>query len=375
MLLHVSIGRLFISISVLVGVISFENTIAFNVNSAITSGNAFLGHGRSTLKNKSTRTTLFSSTLGNKIKSDGVRTSVQNGMNSESSNDNPLPFIVESVSPTSKVNVFEEITYLCIDVFFNEEAEKKVEERNKGKNSLWKEFLLGYLRKLQTGDLKTRTFEFNRGVANEMFVARKVLPLPESSTFEDANPINSNDIFNIQALKGVSRFRRGEIIGFVDITEKTIGFGEVLENELIDINVEITDSDSKMRPVLTNLAVKEEARKSGVGSRLVEACESAVLSWSPPMASREHSELVLQVEESNINAQAFYEKKGYKVLFADPSCRRLDSSGFLLKKVRTTKICFRKDLNLSRASGIDVFSIAGLDKLIASSTNFLRNFR
>lgn len=37
----------------------------------------------------------------------------------------------------------------------------------------------------------------------------------------------------------------------------------------------------KLRPVLTNLCVKKEGRKSGVGSALLEACEQAVTTWNP----------------------------------------------------------------------------------------------
>jgi len=353
--------KLCFSAFALVALICFDNAFAFNVDSTLISGTPLLSHSQSKL---GSRTTLFSSTLGNKVKPT-ARFSVQNGKKSENSNDDPLPFIIESVSARSKVNVFEEITGLCIDVFFNEEAEKKAEERSKGNASPWKKFLLAYLRNLQTGDFRTRKFEFNRGVRNEMFVARNVLPLPESSNFEDIDPISSNEIFNIKSLKGASNFRRGEIIGFVDITEKNIGIAESMENDVSESNEENTTSQRKMRPVLTNLAVKKEARKSGVGSRLVDTCEKAVLAWDPPMASREHSKMILQVEESNSNAQTFYEKRGYKVLFKDPSCRRLDSSGLLLKKVPTTKICYIKDLKSRSNAGKDLFSTSGLDKLIA----------
>ena len=195
-----------------------------------------------------------------------------------------------------------------------------------------------------------------------MFVAREVLPLSESSTFDEESQIDRKDVYNVKSLKGFSKFKRGKILGFVDITEKNFGFGEELETELSGSS-EITTVTK--RPVLTNLAVAAKARNSGVGSKLVEACEKAVLAWRPPMASKEHSEIVLQVEETNANAQKFYEKRGYKVLFADPSCRRLDSSGILLQKVRTTKICFRKDLKKGGSgSGVDPF--AGLSNFFAS---------
>lgn len=44
-------------------------------------------------------------------------------------------------------------------------------------------------------------------------------------------------------------------------------------------------------------------------------------------------------------AQLFYERRGYDVVFADPTSRRYEASGFFVKNVRTTKICMRKKLS------------------------------
>ncbi len=61
--------------------------------------------------------------------------------------------------------------------------------------------------------------------------------------------------------------------------------------------------------------------------------------------------MVLEVEEENEVAQSFYEKRGYVALYADPSSRRYDTSGVILRDVRTTKICYRKDLSLGSRNG------------------------
>ena len=73
-------------------------------------------------------------------------------------------------------------------------------------------------------------------------------------------------------------------------------------------------SSTKSRPVLTNLSVRYEARRSGVGSKLVQACETRVLSqWNL-------HEIILEVEDDNELARDFYKRRGYKVLFEDPTC-------------------------------------------------------
>jgi len=157
-----------------------------------------------------------------------------------------------------------------------------------------------------------------------------------------------------------------DVLGFVDVTEKNFGLAGIgMEEEEIlhddDDDDDLTTNaatgenlpprrrnSSKrrtLRPVLTNLSVKQEARCSGVGSALVDACENIVMdTWS-----RKYFEMVLEVEEENEAAQGFYEKREYVALFADPTSRRYDTSGLLLNNVRTTKICYRKDLALKRA--------------------------
>ncbi|CAN0136136.1 unnamed protein product, partial [Ectocarpus sp. 13 AM-2016] len=53
-------------------------------------------------------------------------------------------------------------------------------------------------------------------------------------------------------------------------------------------------------------------------------------------------EIILQVEEDNEAALAFYGGKGFKKLFVDKAARRYDTSGFLLQNVRTSKLTMRK---------------------------------
>ena len=54
--------------------------------------------------------------------------------------------------------------------------------------------------------------------------------------------------------------------------------------------------------------------------------------------------MVLQVEEDNTDAIRFYKKRGWTFLYADPTCRRFDTSGFFLKESRITKYAMVKQI-------------------------------
>jgi len=145
----------------------------------------------------------------------------------------------------------------------------------------------------------------------------------------------------------------GEILGFCEVSARPIGLAapDILDKESTDVddNTPVADvtikskssTSTPLRPLLTNLAVQKYARKSGIGSQLLSKCEAVVSAqWNP-----NYKELVLQVEEDNPNAISFYQKRGYQTLYADKSARRFDTSGLLLRQVRSTKVCMRKSLN------------------------------
>ena len=58
-----------------------------------------------------------------------------------------------------------------------------------------------------------------------------------------------------------------------------------------------------------------------------------------------HSFKQKQVEEDNPNAIQFYKRRGWEFVFADPTCRRYDTSGFFLKESRITKYAMIKRLD------------------------------
>jgi len=287
---------------------------------------------------------------------------------------NKIPFVIDRVEGVTNEDR-EQISSLIIKVFFEEEAERKKPslsisegiDRSSRNITPWKAVQLLYLKNLQNGDMKRK--RLNLGFdKSDMFVARRITP----STFksDDVEQVDISEVYNAKSLQaGSGSFIRGDIIGFVDITEKKFGLAseyDLIDGDDNDVNIDQNDkeelvvasgestplrkkstSSMSLRPVLTNLAVSEECRGSSVGSKLVDACEDAVLNlWGEDY---DQDEVILEVEGENEYAQRFYEKRGYKALFADPSTRRYDASGFFLKEIATTKICYRKDLRMKKA--------------------------
>lgn len=223
---------------------------------------------------------------------------------------------------------------------------------------------------------------------SDMFIAREVMRVSSDKAkrnkWEIIDDTDTSNIYNSNILSRNNEagyhYVKGQVIGFCEVSARRIGLilpaDEIQqyvdnkvkqENEKSNVNGEnkepLTNGDTgtdtststtdttnggittPLRPLLTNLAVKKLARRSGVGSELVNTCEDAITSeWDPP-----YSELVLQVEEDNPNAINFYKKRGYKVMYADPTTRRFDTTGLFLRKVRATKVCMRKSLNEKRA--------------------------
>ena len=232
------------------------------------------------------------------------------------------------------------VSQLCVDVFFNDGNGAGAGAVGGGRRTgaaPWKEVQLAYLRNLQFGDLKMKFF--TRGPQTEMFFAREVVPAPAQGAAK-AETVDVRSVYNAEFLGdggGASgrEYVLGDVLGFVEVAEKVFRIGE--RYEAAGGGAEGGDAD--VRPFLSNLSVAERARGSGVGSGLVECCESSIQSWPT-----QYKDIVLQVEDDNKLARSFYEKRGYVALFADPACRRFDTSGFLLRKVPTTKVAMRKVL-------------------------------
>ena len=263
-----------------------------------------------------------------------------------------VPFIIQKIGRGNKSEI-EEITNVCIDVFFNEQKDKKK------KVSPWKALQLAYLGNMQRSDILARN-TFKRDMNCDLIIARRVYPAETSQLVDliDDDKKQSNNIigdtsqiYNLdQLLKttqsngGREVYISGEVIGYCEVTEKNFGLGGKFSNTKTmksPSNKKKKKSVSeKPRPYLGNLSVVDYARNSGVGSKLVDTCEEVVQSWNG-----KHTEIVLQVEEDNKAAIQFYKRRGYEFVFADPTCRRYDTSGFILKETRITKYAMRKQFD------------------------------
>lgn len=314
----------------------------------------------------------------NKVGSDSRRSSEQQPPSPQPR----IPFIIENIGRGEK-NEIEEIVRVCIDVFFNEQEEDEVElqevvdtsstsnaipkmrqqRRNQKSIPPWKAMQLAYLRNFQTGEILARN-AFNKEQFVNLIVARRVYATSAGTNIlgktkknrgvnlidDDARQIFNADLLTWSTVNGDCTAGRGvvvgEIIGYCEVSEKNFGLGG--NYETTKQRRRSGSGENKLRPYLSNLSVVEYARRSGVGSKLLDAGEEAVRSWNVG-----HSEIVLQVEEDNPNAIQFYKRRGWEFVFADPTCRRYDTSGFFLKECRVTKYAMMKRLDVGTTATTD----------------------
>jgi ribosomal protein S18 acetylase RimI-like enzyme len=242
------------------------------------------------------------------------------------STNNKIPFIIDEIQKEATDGVYVDVSKMCINAFFNDGPPGRT-------LSPWKSFQVGSLQKMQQGDLKMR--RRSHSDSNFMFVARKVVPADSKKVQHTPLLLNLNQVAHAQQLinSGADDFVRGDVVGFVEVTTRPYGLG----SEDKDVQRRNNRFHTR-RPVLTNLCVSFDARQSGVGSLLLDRCEQEVLRrWKLP-------EIILEVEDDNTNAISFYERRGYKVMFEDPACRRFDLEGLWLRQVRCKRKIFRKDL-------------------------------
>jgi ribosomal protein S18 acetylase RimI-like enzyme len=203
--------------------------------------------------------------------------------------------------------------------------------------SPWKEAQIAYLKMLQGADLKRRRERYP--VTNQMFLAYQVLEAEASTALSRPLILDLNRVYNLprssRSRSNGQEYVRGDMLGFVEITQRSYGLGQGQQQPQVD-------EMETLRPVLTNLAVSSEARQSGIGSQLLEECERHIVrEWNL-------NEVVLEVEDYNTNALEFYGKRGYHVVFSDPASRRYDVNGLVLRKVRCTRAIMRKTLTVQQ---------------------------
>lgn len=244
-----------------------------------------------------------------------------------------IPYVIQKIGRGNKKEI-NELTRLCIDVFFNQQGN----ERSSGGDTStreatqtvtpWKAVQLAYLRNSQAGDILARN-AFKKNQKVEIIVARRVVDSANENTNDKTvKYVEETDrIYNGEKLTAACdqmTLALGEIIGYCEVIEKNFGLGDKI-------------SSGKPLPYLANLSVSKTARQSGIGSNLLDVSEEVARDWK---ADR----MVLQVEEDNADAIRFYKKRGWQFVYADPTCRRFDTSGFFLKESRITKYAMVKQI-------------------------------
>lgn len=195
-----------------------------------------------------------------------------------------------------------------------------------------------------------------------MFLAYEVIPVSSDSSAAFDKPLIL-DLGKVENLSSADKrsgveYVRGELLGFCEITQRPYGIGRPSGNAVYD-----DEPEPVSRPILTNLAVKQEMRKYGIGSKLLDACEQHVVrSWNL-------DEIVLEVEDYNTRALDFYTNRGYKLIFEDPASRRFDVGGLVLRKVRCTRKVFRKVFSKSGAQG------SGKEGTVTIDLDFFKRIR
>ena len=202
-------------------------------------------------------------------------------------------YVIQQINQDSKDDL-EEFSIFCIDMFHN----------NKGDSDSFlsrqvKDLKLAMLQKAQMIDLLV-PFNGNRSV----FIAR---------TCTDPDKV----------------------------TEKIIGCCEVIEERIVISQEQKNKSPrASVRPIIENMAVKEEYRRQGIGRALLEAVEKNVQTWISF-----HDDIFAQVEDGNLKAKEFFiDSSGYEVVFVDTDCKKDDLEGLAFSQTQVTKLMLRKVL-------------------------------
>ena len=277
-----------------------------------------------------------------------------NGNNSKS-----VPYIIQRIGRGTKSDI-EQIANMCIDVFFNEQEDVKIDADGKKQTAPWKALQLAYLRNSQSGEMVGRN-AFRKNSKVDLIVARRVYTVDDASNIngnkaniiEDVSQIyNRDQLLKMNGNTAAAAYIAGELIGYCEVAEKRFGLGTNFgssssaaasnkqKEQGSSSAVASNNKKKEQRPYLSNLSVVQSARQSGVGSKLLDAGEDAVRKWDAG-----HTEIVLQVEEDNTSAIQFYKRRGWEFVFADPTGRRYDTSGFFLKESRITKYAMIKRLD------------------------------
>lgn len=338
------------------------------------------------------------------IKINGSSSTWNKNINMSPSSSSPkIPFIIERIPNNPSSELYKEIAQMCITAFFNTDNNSNPSQQQQQQRPIpiWKEWQLAYLRTLQAGDLERR--RKREPMKNRMFLARQVVPLTTTQLqppkLQKQPPRKRPLVLDTSLIRNLDNqledvdYMYGDIIGFVEVTQRPYGLGE--EGYMVE------------RYVLTNLSVDSLARQSGVGTALVNVCEQTIYSEYCRDYSKNNngsnnshnnnglkvmnnysddptkkstnlvvvSEIVLEVEDDNYNAINFYRKRNYMDVCIDPTSRRYDLSGLWLQQIRCKRLVMKKDLRKSTNGVTGNSIVTNMENTMSMGLQALQRFR
>jgi GNAT superfamily N-acetyltransferase len=156
--------------------------------------------------------------------------------------------------------------------------------------------------------------------------------------------------------KEAPMYVKGPMVGFVEIVHAPYSLGVLDDPEML------TAGMKPHRPVLRNLVVAKHAQNSGIGTRLLQACERHVQThWQMKELVVEVDDLWGEVGKSagfplhktrcneksyeNVTRSAveFYLSQGYQIAFSDPESNRYDDkTGEIICQIQCRRDVLRK---------------------------------
>jgi ribosomal protein S18 acetylase RimI-like enzyme len=92
-------------------------------------------------------------------------------------------------------------------------------------------------------------------------------------------------------------------------------------------------SNEPQYPYISNLAVKPDLRRLGIGSQLLAKCEQIALEWG-------YSEICLHVLDKNNSAKQLYDRNGYKIA-------QIETNWGNLWFDRSPRLLLKKQININ----------------------------
>jgi len=136
----------------------------------------------------------------------------------------------------------------------------------------------------------------------------------------------------------------GEIVGTLGLDFQILDKKENKFKKLTSSSISFLETDyEEPVVVLSNLAVRPDKRKLGIGRMLLKESEGVVQTWG-------YNSIFLLVDSQNMNAQKLYKKCGFKAVFeGEGTCVAIGAVG--LRTQECVNVCYKKVLRGGKGSG------------------------